>query len=587
MVSVAISAEKLQEILQRLRDAQAGRQVDLTPYLTTLIAAFESLLMLFDLLAAGGQIVQVRKLFGVKLPVKGKEGEEKTTADGARDAKQEPSTTTTKSGDQQANQAGVSSEVAASDRVKKTNPNHNGKAKVKDYPDAAVCEHTHDQLKPGELCPSCGQGKLYLGRPRQRLLFQGQPPISPVRHIFRDLYCGLCKAVFPVKPSAPAAQDGLGKEDRYGYSAIALIVIMKYFSMLPFYRGARLNEMLGTHLAPSTQFDQAEKLANVLAPLQKLMMYEAAQAKLLMADDASARILSKTMDIKPKRTKNGVEIRDGCHSSVAVAFDQADHMTVHIKTDVIHAGEWIDAILGQRCKELARPMIMWDRVSYNTATVCDYIDIACNQHARQNFKDLEQQFPQVIRPILDGFKRIFFNDAQTITMRPAERLHYHQTHSLAVFDRIIETCHKTLTAKSVTDNSDLGRAFQYMINHESALRGFLEHEGAPLSNNLVERIILYIVLLRRASHFFRTPESAAIADTILGVGLSAFLNGVNLYHYFRLVMLHQKEIKQQPELWLPWRFLERFPEYQLKQKSRAGSWPINPDMPYIPLQPPR
>ena len=307
----------------------------------------------------------------------------------------------------------------------------------------------------------------------------------------------------------------------------------------------------------------------------------AAQARLLMADDTTARILSKTHALKPLRSTGDIQLRDGCHSSVVLAFDETDNMIVLVKTDIIHAGEWIDEILAHRSDDLAPPQIMWDRLSSNTATACSYVDLACNQHARQNFKDLEDQFPKIIRPILKQYKQLFANDAQTLGMTPAERLAYHQQHSRLIFNGIVDQCKQAIHGKLVTPNSDLGKAFQYVLTHKEALACFCEYEGAPLSNNLSERVIANLVLLRRCSHFFRTRCSAAIADITWSVGLSAFYAGVNIFQFFRLALANQQELLAEPDKWLPWRFLERYPEYKIKYKSRAGRLRDNTEMHYI------
>lgn len=171
-------------------------------------------------------------------------------------------------------------------------------------------------------------------------------------------------------------------------------------------------------------------------------------------------------------------------------------------------------------------------------------------------------------------------------MTPEDRLAYHRANSLPLFTSIVKECVRVIDKKLVTPNSELGRSFQYVITHQRELCGFCIHPGAPLSNNLVERIILNLVLLRRVSHFFRTQSSAAIADTIWSVGLTAFYSRVNLFHYFRLALRHQQEVRAEPEKWLPWKFLERYPEYEIKQKSRAGRLRNRSDVPYIALQPP-
>lgn len=591
MHTVTISAEKLQQILQGLKDAKADGNVDLSEHLSFLIAIVESVSTLFTALAGGCGICDIRKLFGIKLSK-----ERDPSHDGKGHAPKDGEHT--KPADQNScdqNQQNIpeseqAAPTSAADAAKPTrayNANHPGKAGVDDYPDAKTCQHYHEYLKPGDVCPDCGKGKLYQDRPRMQILFTGSPCISPVKHILNDLRCGLCKAIFPAKASEDAATDGLGKEDRYGYSAIAMIAIMKYFSDLPLHRNQRLHGLHAINLPATSQFDQIEKLANALQPIDKTSAQRAAYAQLYMADDASGRILSKSGEFKTDRTSGKQVYRDGCHSSVVIAFDGQGRPLVRIRTDIIHAGEWLDEILKARPAELQSPMIMWDRSSANSVTVCEYIDLGCNQHARQNFKEQEQNHPKLIRPILDQYQNIFRNDALTIDMSPSERLEYHKQYSQPLFDSIINTCHQVLQERLLLPNSDLAQPFQYMVKHEKALRGFLEYESAPVSNNLTERTIIYLVLLRKNVHFFKTVAGARVADVILSVGLSAFYLGVNLFHYFRLVLAHQEDVRKNPENWLPWTFLERYPEYEIQYKSRRRSWPPDSRAPAIALAPPK
>ena len=388
-------------------------------------------LMLFELLSNGGNISQVRKLFGLEAKRQARDDIETQTDDIETENQQNHSSNDSSTPKDYSDTEGHDDkEVVRNNQEdtvkKKPNANHPGKAGVNDFPDAPTCHHNHHSLKPGDPCPECGRGKVYLCKPRERLLFEGQAPITPIHHIFHDLACSLCKKLFKAPASAEAAADGLGQEDRYGYSAIAMITVMKFFSFLPYYRFDRLTNMLGFRVPDSSQFDQTEKMANALAPIQKLLMANASSARLFMADDATGRILEKSQALIPVRSTGKLGVRDGCHSSVVIAFNDDNELSVLIKTDIIHAGEWLDQILGPRSQELPAPQIMWDRLSSNSVTVCPYIDIACNQHARQNFKNLREQMPKVIDKILADYKSIFTYDSQTHSQSREERLAYHQ-----------------------------------------------------------------------------------------------------------------------------------------------------------------
>jgi hypothetical protein len=603
MTTIIVSSQKLQEILHVLRDTQRGNAGSLGAVLPTLIACIESLRNLHLLLANGCGIVDIRKLFGLissRRACEDKKDEsvavDQTDLASPAETLESPATeiieeqlglVPTSIGTADLENPKISLDHSTAEPASNRNKNHEGKAGVDDYPDAERCEHHHAYLKSGDLCPECGKGKIYPTRPRQQILFEGSAPIKPVAHISFDLRCNICDEVFRAEPSESAKKDGLGTEDRFGHSAVSMIGIMKYFSALPLYRNHRLHGLFGVNLSPSSQFDQSEKLANALRSVDMLSHKLSAQAPLFLGDDATAKIIAKPMDILPERSTGKLKVRDGCHSSVIIAFDKAGHPLVRIRTDIIHAGEWMDKILGNRLENLPPPIVMWDRCSTNSVTVTPIIDVACNQHARQGFKECQKDAPKLINPILEAFKRIFFNDAQTINMTPAERLAYHQKNSQPVFDFIENQCHSILENKLATPASNFGKSCQYILNHEQELRGFLHHESAPVSNNLAERIILYLVLLRNNAYFFKTVAGARVADTILSVGLSAFLIGVNIFHYFRLILAEEKDVKKNPEDWLPWNFYDRFPEYTLAYPDRSRSWPPNRHDPTIPLMPPK
>lgn len=388
--------------------------------------------------------------------------------------------------------------------------------------------------------------------------------IAPQVHAFVDLECLRCGASFKADPDRRAKEDGVGTIDRYCYSAIAAIAIMKYFLCMPLYRSQMKGSCFGTEIPRSTQQDQIEKLANATEPIRKEILRVAAEANLYHADDTTGVILTKPNEIKKQR-KTGKEVfRDGRHTSVIIAIDDEERPMVLAKTGIIHSGEYLDEILSQRTSTCL-PQIMWDRVSANFVTVCDYIDIGCLQHAREKFRALIDEDPKFVKELLALFKVIFKQDAKTKDMSDSDRLASHQEFSKSSFFEIKEICATTINKKKYSENSSLHKACKYFLNHEKSLSGFFHFPGAPLSNNLAERTIGNLVLLRNVVHHFKNEMGSFLADSMWTVGTTAYYNNVNLFEYFKLILAHEEEVKTNPAAWLPWNVTQAYPQCQLPE----------------------
>ena len=67
-----------------------------------------------------------------------------------------------------------------------------------------------------------------------------------------------------------------------------------------------------------------------------------------------------------------------------------------------------------------------------------------------------------------------------------ERLEYHQEHSRPKIDAMYQKILSLFSNKEVEPNSDLGKAMNYWLNHETKLTAFLRIAGCPLDNNWAE-----------------------------------------------------------------------------------------------------
>ena len=97
--------------------------------------------------------------------------------------------------------------------------------------------------------------------------------------------------------------DG-GTNQKYGYSARALMALNKHFAGAPFYRQESLQDILGFSITASTVFDQCEYLGNDLQPIFYAFLALAANAQHFHLDDTTHRIL----DQKEIQKKNATAI---------------------------------------------------------------------------------------------------------------------------------------------------------------------------------------------------------------------------------------------------------------------------------------
>ena len=84
--------------------------------------------------------------------------------------------------------------------------------------------------------------------------------------------------------------------------------------------------------------------------------------------------------------------------------------------------------------------------------------------------------------------------------------------------------------------------------------GFCRHVGAPLDNNLVERILKLSILLRKNAYFFKTSHGADVGSLLMSMIKTATQSGVNPFSYLQALVEHRQLLRQNVELWLPWNY---------------------------------
>ncbi|MBK7675883.1 MAG: transposase [Candidatus Accumulibacter sp.] len=112
-------------------------------------------------------------------------------------------------------------------------------------------------------------------------------------------------------------------------------------------------------------------------------------------------------------------------------------------------------------------------------------------HARRNYVDVVEAFPEEVAFVLHTLRAVFHTDAQAKRqgLSPAERLLLHQKESGPRMKALQDWMARRFAEHTVEPHSGLGQAISYMQNHWEKLSLFLRVPGAPLDNNITERIL--------------------------------------------------------------------------------------------------
>jgi len=430
------------------------------------------------------------------------------------------------------------------------------------YPGAERIDVPHPTLQAGDPCPACGQGTVYEKAPGVLVRITGQPPLQATIYRLQKLRCHLCGQVFTATPPEEAGSS------KYDATAGSMIGLLKYGSGLPFNRLAGLQRYLDIPLPASTQWDIVQAAAVNLAPAFAELMRQAAQGEVLHNDDTTVKILElmgqrdgpETLADAAGEGDNAAP-RRGLYTSGVVALRDG-HRVALFFSGRRHAGENLAEVLKLRAAELPPPIQMCDALSRNLPSELQTIVANCLAHARRQFVDVYERFPEECRYLLEVLAVVYRNDAHARErkMSPGERLHFHQQESQPVMQRLHDWLTRQLEEKLTEPNSALGGAIRYMLKHWDELTLFLRQAGAPLDNNVCERALKKAILHRKNSLFYKTQNGADVGDLFMSLIYTCQLNEVNPFDYLTQLQVHSDQVAASPHLWLPWNYREALAE---------------------------
>jgi transposase len=432
-----------------------------------------------------------------------------------------------------------------------------GRKAAEEYSGAERVECRNIGLKAGDPCPEPGcTGRLYQRDPGQFLQFTGQPIINATIYEQEVLRCSACQdhCVAPLP-------EGVSRK-RFDETADVAIVISKYGSATPSHRLARMQESCGIPIAESVMYERSQEVVQAVEPVLKELEQLAADSEVIFADDTPVKILEcikedkqKAKKAAEKREKKGEKKeKPRATNTTGLVARSGERQIAWYRSGRQHAGESVDELLKKRTKGLGPPIQMGDALKVNWSKEEETQESKCWVHARRNFIEIEDQFPNECQVVLDAIGEIYQVEAETTGLDAGERLKIHQEKSGPVVSDLYQWIEEKFLQREVEPNSSLGQAMKYLENHRPELTKFLSVEKVPLDNNPAERVLKRPVLLRNGALFFKTLGGAKLADQLMSLIETCRLNRVNVWEYFLTLLRRADEVKQKPEQFLPWNY---------------------------------
>jgi transposase len=441
---------------------------------------------------------------------------------------------------------------ASDPAVEKPKRKGHGRLGADQYPGAERIHIAHEVLRPGQQCPDCMKGLLRdFKRPSVVLRFCAQPVIKATAYVLEQLRCALCGKTFTASPPAEAGVE------KYAPNVAPMLAVLRYGFGMPMNRVVDLQKMFGVPLPLGTQWEQLKSCYNELSPvIGPELVKQAARGNVLHNDDTNGRVLDLEKDIRDRKAaaKPGEKLRTGVFTTGVVSIREDCKIALYT-TGPQHAGENLQDVLDHRPAAMSAPIQMCDGLSRNEPK-SETIKANCNTHGRREFVEIAEHFPAECERVLETIKTVYKNEIDTVKqkMTPDQRLLHHQQNSAQPMEQMKGWMEQKLSGNQVEPNSGLGSAFKYVLKRWDKLTLFLRQAGAPLDNNICERILKTPIRHRDNSLFYKTMIGANVGDFFMSIIQTCRLCGKDPFDYLSTLRRHAGKLPDNPSAWMPWNY---------------------------------
>jgi transposase len=321
-------------------------------------------------------------------------------------------------------------------------------------------------------CPVCGKPRKCIAHETTEVI-----DLIPAEVIVRCdtreiLGCDDCDAELVRAPMGDKVIEG----GAYGSRLVGDLVVSKYWDGLPLYRQAERLQRLGLKMPSSSMADQITWATDLLQPIWRALIAQVLAAEVMHLDGTS-------LPVRDRDSERGLLV--GSLWGYVGNQDTAVYLYTSTGRKV-----------GQRPGEVGPEDFLALRHGYVVADAAtlfdksfkygDRIEVGCNMHARRYFvRTLEDGDARAAVPIA-AFQALYDVEDVIHDATREARLQERQRRSRPVYEELVAWS-KTHQPHE-PPQSLLGKAIQYLLNHQLALMRFLDDGILPIDNGIVERL---------------------------------------------------------------------------------------------------
>jgi transposase len=409
-------------------------------------------------------------------------------------------------------------------------------------------------LHPLELsqltCPCCKK-KMHKAHKKTMTIIRIEG-FSCEKHELQTARCLTCNTT----AEAPGPQEKTIHQ--FAIPAASVLIGLRYAYGMPSYRLEEVSASMGYEIPDSSQWSVFLAAAGKLTAFHKFLQNEAANAGVVQIDDTKVRITETTIALALAKLEGRPPERTGVHTTGFLAKCSQGKICL-FQSGLHHAGEFLENVLEAKSTE-DQVILMSDAGSSNASKLsnvgADVVQANCNSHAVRRFDELSENpvFENDVNEILKLYKAIFVRDRALKETAAAHRLAVHKQESLPQMHSIKNKINTDFLNKRVEPNSELGRAYQYFLNHFDKLCAFCTIANAPICNNACERLLKRAIRHRKNSLFYKTETGAAVGDVHMSILMTAKENGLEPVQYMTDLLTHTDKVNKNPDDWLPWNY---------------------------------
>jgi transposase len=350
-------------------------------------------------------------------------------------------------------------------------------------------------------CPTCACERAVIGHDVAEVVELIPAQLYVRRDLREKRACQTCEAAVIRAPRGNKLVAG----GQIGCSVAAQILVDKYDLGLPLHRQRKIFARMGLPLSASTLCDQVEHSAELLRPLWNEAIDQVLAAHVMHLDGSGLDVLDRD---HPKGKRRGalwgtVGAR-ALKPLVAAYFYSSTKKATGQREGELGPSE----ILALRTGIVVTDA---DTLFVEQRKRTDLTDCGCNMHARRYFVTaLDGGDTRAALP-LGVFKELYQIEAEVRDASEEERLAARREHSTPAYDDLVAWC--KAYQRDTPPKTGLGRAIQYLLNHQVALRRFESNGGIPIDNMAAEHNFVPVALTRK-NFLFASTRSCAAAGSL-------------------------------------------------------------------------